>query len=423
MSVARADSPKNPAPAGRVSVVHHDGVWWFQDGAGRRFLSTGVSCVRADSDSVMGTQEVPFLKAIKKTYGSVEAWRPIVARQLQEMGFNTIGPWSDDAIATAAPDAPMYRTPVLDLGHTYERSDNPAGNWQRGHFPDIFEPAFEQHVMDRVKALCASAAEDPTVLGWFTDNELRWGPDWRTAEPLLTTFLARPPESAGRKAATAFLKSRHATVEALNQSWSTAFASWDEVRGPKPKRPPAMPKQNESPTTPADGVFGQDCDAFAGSVAERYFSVTVGAIRVVDPGRLVLGCRFAYWPGDAVLAAAVRHTDVLGVNIYALDPTELLNRYAVSGRPILIGEFSVAAADSGLPNTKGAGPRVATQADRAAALEKYVQLAASCPNVVGYHFFKHCDPPAAGRFDGENTNYGLVRMDTTPYVEVSDAFR
>jgi 5-hydroxyisourate hydrolase-like protein (transthyretin family) len=31
------------------------------------------------------------------------------------------------------------------------------------------------------------------------------------------------------------------------------------------------------------------------------------------------------------------------------------------------------------------------------------------PYCVGYHWFQWSDQPAQGRFDGENSNYGLVK--------------
>ena len=35
--------------------------------------------------------------------------------------------------------------------------------------------------------------------------------------------------------------------------------------------------------------------------------------------------------------------------------------------------------------------------------------------VVGQHWFEHADEPPAGRFDGEDSNFGLVDNDDEPY--------
>ena len=96
-----------------------------------------------------------------------------------------------------------------------------------------------------------------------------------------------------------------------------------------------------------------------------------------------------------------------------------MNSYAATGKPCLIGEFSFRAADSGLPNTNGAGPQVATQTERAAAFRHYVTAALRKPTLVGYHWFEHADQPAEGRFDGENSNFGTVTIDDRVYEELT----
>ena len=133
------------------------------------------------------------------------------------------------------------------------------------------------------------------------------------------------------------------------------------------------------------------------------------------------GCRFAYVPPAPVVAAAAKYVDVISFNCYDFDPRPAIQRYSVFGKPLIIGEFSFRGADSGLPNTKGAGPIVKTQAERAAAFEKYVTLGLGTTALVGYHWFEHADEPKEGRFDGENSNYGVVNIRDEPYEELTRA--
>ena len=79
---------------------------------------------------------------------------------------------------------------------------------------------------------------------------------------------------------------------------------------------------------------------FAALVAERYFKLTCAAIRAADPDHLVLGCRFAYVPSPGVIKAAARHTDVISLNCYDIDASPVIDAYAATGKPCLIGEFS-----------------------------------------------------------------------------------
>jgi len=132
---------------------------------------------------------------------------------------------------------------------------------------------------------------------------------------------------------------------------------------------------------------------------------------------MVMGSRFAGPPAKEVAAAAAGLVDVFSVNIYSMEPNlEVIERLARdSGAPVMIGEFAFRGRDSGLPNTRGAGPVVETQADRARAFERFVERLLSSPEAVGYHWFEHQDEPAEGRFDGEDSNYGLVDIKDEPY--------
>jgi hypothetical protein len=47
----------------------------------------------------------------------------------------------------------------------------------------------------------------------------------------------------------------------------------------------------------------------------------------------------------------------------------------------------------------------------------------SLPEAVGYHWFEWSDEPKEGRFDGENSNYGLVNIADQPYESFVEAVR
>jgi agarase len=76
-----------------------------------------------------------------------------------------------------------------------------------------------------------------------------------------------------------------------------------------------------------------------------------------------------------------------------------------------------------LPNTNGAGPLVPTEAQRAAAYQRYVTAALSKPAIVGLHWFEHADQPAEGRFDGENSNFGIVTINDDVYEKLTQVMK
>jgi agarase len=330
------------------------GTFWLIDPDGGRFLSKGVNTVRFDQDRIRNSDRIPYADACRRRYGSENTWRSAVAARLASWGFNTLGSWSDEAVASAG-RMPFAVTPNLDLGMTF------AWN-RRQDFPDVFDSEFTRQIEQRACELCGPRRNDQTIVGWFIDNELRWGPDWRGPDDLLALFLKLPASSPGHRAASI-----------------------------------------------------ADRNTFTATVAARYFALTAAAIRAADSNHLVLGCRFAYVPPPTVIEAAGRHVDVVSFNCYELDPSAAIEAYAVVDKPCLVGEFSFRAADSGLPNTNGAGPKVATQEERAACFRRYVTAGLRKPTLVGYHWFEHADQPAEGRFDGENSNFGAVTIDDCIY--------
>lgn len=403
------------------------------DTCGERFISTGVNAVRLESDAIKGTTVTPYASHSLATYGTPEGWRRAVSDQLHGWGFNTLGAWSESEVAQAG-SQPLWHCGIINFCEAFVRRQAGAGSrgaWLSGTFPDVFDPAFAELACEIAQEHCRSYAADPSLLGWFLDNELRWGADWRNPLELLPVFLNLGKEQAGAKAAWAFVQEHLCDVAHFNRIWKSAFGSWEEAAAataiPAPwTRAPRYLTDNAkehalNAEEPAREQFFAICDAFLGLVAEAYFSATARALKSAAPGQLNLGCRFAYVPAEPVIAAAARYVDVISFNCYENDPLPVIEAYGSSGRPLLVGEFSFRSEDSGLPNTIGAGPWVKTQQERARAFETYVGRALSHPCVVGYHWFKHADQPREGRFDGENSNYGIVKITGESYATFAAA--
>lgn len=411
-------------------TIQKDGRWWFVDPHGELFISKGVTSVRYAQDRIGGTGESPYEIANNAKYGNVENWRKAVGPRLMSWGFNTLGSWADEELCKIKVDGRQLAcAPTINLGADFVKvSQNNAHAWLKGIFPDVFDPAFETFAHESAKRQCAGRKEDPTILGWFTDNELRWGPDWRGKDELLTMFLALPEKAPGRKAAIDMFRERYQQIEKFNEVWKANFASWDALNAGGAIKPPyvrdAVYSQNaevERENNLKDrlrAAYVADCEEFLARLSERYFRITAEAIKAADPNHMNFGARFAYVPARPVVVASAKYLDVVSFNCYASDPRKVIESYAVFGKPLIIGEFSFKGKDSGLPNTKGAGPVLATQQDRANAFASYVTHALSNPNLVGYHWFEHADQPKEGRFDGENSNFGVVNIQDEPYEVV-----
>lgn len=409
--------------SGFFRVDERDGVFWLVDPDGGRFLSKGVNTVRLDQDHVGRTDRVPYADTCKEKYGSQQIWRASVANRLASWNFNTLGCWSDELVASAG-SSPLATAPTTALGASFRlhRRDQ--------IFPDVFDPAFSDHIRESAKKHCTRRRDEAGLLGTFLDNELYWSPDWRGADEVLTLFLNLPAHRPGRVAAIIRLEERYRDFLQFNAVWRTPARSWEEfgaighVEAPFFRMPPGglndALETKANLANPLRAAFSADCDAFIAVVAEQYFELCASAVRAADPNHLVIGSRFGYQPQPNVIAAAGRYLDVVSFNCYDFDASAAIDAYAACGKPCLISEFSFRGDDSGLPNTNGAGPRVGSQTDRARCFERYVTAALRKPVVVGYHWFEHADQPAEGRFDGENSNFGTVTIEDEVYTELTE---
>jgi hypothetical protein len=364
----RADSAYDPyggwlAVSGTKTGYFHtqqiDGRWWLVTPDGHAFFSKGVDNVTYR----------PEAASSPKAPADPNAWATAAVRQLREWNFNTAGAWS-------APELYGKRivyAPVINIAASVQRDV-----WLKGGVVDYFSDAYHDAANRAAARMCAPHAKDPWLLGYFTDNELRWGRDWRSEESLLDGYLKMAENAPGRKKALDFLKARGRDAESAT---------------------------------------GADRDDFVGIVAAEYARVAHEAIRRADPNHLILGCRFAVYPGDIAMRAVAPYFDVISFHSYnAKAPVERLEQiHKVTGKPTMLTEFSFKAMDSGLPNTKGAAKAVPTQQDRADGFAAFVGDLAALPSCVGFHWFEYRDEPAEGRFDGENSNYGIVKIDFSPW--------
>jgi agarase len=292
------------------------GRWQLIDPHGKPFLSKGIDGVRSHQDEIYGTSVCPYQDAIITKYGSIDGWKTAIAGNLFSWGFNTLGARSDDDISKIEVSGKhLAYTPVLDFGAGFVGSKLQTQSlpyaWMKGVFPDVFDPDFAKFAQTLAETKCAPLKDDPNLLGWFTDNEMRWGPDWRGKDELLVVFLNSPLHTPGRDAALALLRQRYPEIRPFNHVWGCSFTSWEEASQfghfttPAGADRRALTAQNgEVYRTAANEqarAFLADCDAFLDLLATRYFKITTQAIKAVDPNHLVIGCRFAYVPAPAVM--------------------------------------------------------------------------------------------------------------------------
>ena len=162
--VAATSGGGEPAPARqeRPLVFHAAGFfrtafardrWWLVTPDGRPFYANGIDHVSPTPDDDRKTGRCPYCDAIAARYPDLDAWTTATVARLQSWGFNTLGAWSDvDRFGQAMP-----YTVLLGMA---------SGN-------DWFAPAFEAHARAVAASQVAPRRDDPNLVGWYLDSELR----------------------------------------------------------------------------------------------------------------------------------------------------------------------------------------------------------------------------------------------------------
>ena len=423
-----ADTGVRGKATGFFHVEKFDGRDWIVDPVGRAIVLAGIDWCQHWGMHCEALGYAPYGKFVSEHYPSADAWAEQTSRRLAEWGFSFLAvgpspPMRYRVLAHANGSDSVYFSTHLCQGDDPDRWISPYRHAPGTAFPNVFHPDFEKTCDELARKRCAEHVDDPWLVGYFIDNELRWWGLGDTATGLFELVRTLPPEHSARKALDAFVAEHSG---ALGDRALPVGADLRAARnGGAGAEPPLSVKR-----------------AFVALIAETYFSTLASAIRKADPNHLLLGCRFAgldYAP--EILSACGRHCDVVSVNVYPwadLDTGIVLDRRGgvpvadalrafhegAGGAPLLVTEWSFPALDSGLPCTVGAGQRFQTQAERAQASEMFLRTLFSLPFLVGHDYFMWQDDPPLGfnQHFHENSNYGLVNLRDEPYAELTAMF-
>ena len=374
-----------------VTLVNDSsGTWWFSH-LGKQFLSFAVNhanngnpfddgvggrerevCRAATGNNLCGDSlnfggklgYAPYFNVTQDKYGPDEsAWANASIARVLSWGFNGISGWSHTVAESAARSAGAYYYHLLDAGITWPH----AGN---GLDFDAWSANFSQQIAVIVAREVPPRANDTQLIAWQTDNENGF------ASVGIATYVKTYAASTGGAVLITWLQTRYnASIASLNSAWGTHANGWTSAD---------IASQLPAPNAAA---FNADNDDWIAAVVDRYLNITVTEIRKYDTNHLISGVRFSY-NSKQIVAAAAKWCDMIDQHDYAdLPGVDWLRQiHEVSGRPVILGEFSFTAADSNLPNTHGAraGNPETTQTRRAAKYVAYAKALVTLPFVVGY---------------------------------------
>jgi hypothetical protein len=391
--------------------------WWLVTPEGHPAWSIGVNTTTPYGDTNQVTGARAYAESVDAAYASQDAWADATNARLRGWGFNTVGSWSDHRLLAPR----IAATPILYVA---------GSDWLTGEITDWYDPAWEAGVAETVAEDVTPFVGDPQILGWFLDNEIRWGPDWRGVDTMLQLYLALDATAPGKVAAVALLSESLGGVSGINSALGTEYADEQAVLDDSGE----WQALDDGASQAADDAT----TAWLEQTAERYFRVTTEAVRAVDPDHMLLGNReVAVLTRPEVYVAAAAHLDVISVNDYLFLEGVAAGTMTLSGGmgsegalagpaalvdlPFLISEFGFRADGGAPPNTwPPVYPTFADQAERAAAHAEYVGSLQEAPWIVGHHWFEWVDQPVDGRFDGEDNNWGLVNEQDQVYAALTE---
>lgn len=411
---------------GYFRIGSKNGVYWFITPDGCAFYSTGVTGIKFRNYM---KKDQAYFSTIKKRYGSSERYGNAVIKRLKDWGFNTLGAWCEESLFT------KQRYPfVKELSITpfYNRLRNASPN----RFPDVFSKQFRQKAEERVKKQAKKYRFDPYLVGYFTDNEVRFFSFKKAAfgqrklQHLLDLFVNEWTDTAGHKAAAAFLESRYRDdFNKFTEVWQTSVGSFKELATKRQK--------NIAPRNSTQASL--DREAFLRLAAHNYYKTVTELVRQYDPNHLLLGSRFIRQRNVAptliapVVQEALRYNDALSLNLYTESPLEddhlniLINQCKLYKKPLMITEFSFRIAQ-GQRGSRGAHvPAARTDAARGLLYQRYVEELLSSPYIVGFHYFRWVDRESEDFVSRKHGNFegrlGLVNTRDEPWEDFLQSVR
>ena len=387
---------------GYIHVEKIDGVWWFVDADGAKFVSIGVNHIephlwlapynKSATLDRYGADMVDASGHFNTKGDAAKKWIDAQVRTSHDLGFNTFGKHTHPAIDPALYQGKIYYVASLNTA--------PLAGWQerrgRGPRPDVFSADFRNFVEARVEQVTALHKDHRNLLGYLYTDVPSWimgrkdqmeQSNTTMIYPWINAILPLGESSPGKRKWLKHLASRYPDAEAAAIVWglpiSPAYGiSWDE-----------MARQVDW-TQPADATTAKkDMASFMPIITKQWYAMHQEILRKHDPNHLILGDKnMVMWHYDFVLPAIKEHVDVVCVQAYG--PWEKDRKlcdiiYEATGKPIFNGDgcFGYAGPHQQEWGVKGFRTGAKSIEEVASLYEEMLRGMMSTPYYIGWH---HC---------------------------------
>ncbi len=377
-------------------------VWWFIAPNGSKFYSEAIG----------------YVTPSEFYYGDFSIWANQTDQLLKKMGVNTISPYrsslSDYYYMV------RFRFKQLSINHNI--------SWSHDRTPDVFDPWWREQVKNATLTYATPLKNDPMLLGYYTDNEMKWGPDIDDDRTILEVYMAAENSTPGKQELIRFLRDdiykNNTTL--FNNVWNMSITNFSDLENykefgikdawrlrsslnfEKNQLLDIYPKYRENASLMKQAEI--DVRNFSRYVAKTYFNITNTYLKTADPNHLNIGTRFhLFGVPIEVLEECGKHVDVISINYYRsniniYDPANcyislkfgcvpldnwMQRYYEKTNRPLFIGEWNMKLKDRVFPlyTEDDSFSSGRTQKNRADNFEWYAQNCLERSYMIGNSWF------------------------------------
>ena len=412
---------------GYFHTAQYDGRWYLISPLGRPLFYIGLDTTsvraftpianRASNFACLPPPNGPFAPAYSQNLSVFSfpiansirkngaPWQELEASllfgRLAAWAFAGSGKWT-------APQPGLVVNPVLN------HSDVP--NVVPGGHPDVWAPNFLQQLTASLTPQILPDLNNPYVLGWSVGNEANEIISTDEIIAILDVGSGVPAKRALVDEALSAIYS--GSVSALASAWNIAASTLSQVYASTPK---AVPHD--------------DVEHLRQFYEGQWYKALFTTVKTIDPHHLYLGTwtlpkdRPQDWPIEAL------YCDVIGFDFYNqtfLEPS-LVALIQLTGKPVVVGEFSFPADYGGMRGFQGAiKDATLTDSQSGDMYAAWLRDAAANPYVVGVEWFEYLDQPLTGNGNngqstaialGQNSAFGLVDVTGRPKYNLVEKVR
>lgn len=436
-----ADDIRIVGNANYIHLLKDDGVWWFVDHTGKRFITTGMNHV--DEGKILFNEvnedwlQKKFGDDIKAPWGQVDkraknigAFADMVVKDFKDYGFNTIPFHAYNVPLRLYEERQIYyvaKIKVQQICLMHMKRENGE------RFPDVFASEFKNKLDSLTKKICSPLRDAKYCLGYtfFDMPDLKSIRPWQKSKfpdngliyPWVQDMRSLPRSAPGKQQWISILKNNYSSASKAAESFGlSGISSWNELA--------AVTEWPVQPTYEALAL--KDAEDMFTTIAEQWYKLHHDLIKKHDPNHLIIGDKHdvgydksVQMIPDGVLQAMGKYTDVLMIQSYShyaehhKDMLEELHRK--SGLPIINGDHSYSCKHERQEKTKG----IKLESQEAVAVAYYTYMKSVMENHPYFLGWWHCGyieqwAPAGthlGQQCGFFSPFGNPRTDLLPRVK------